>query len=429
MGNLVLLGMLIITAILALHLYNNPDRIVPLCILYYFVSTMNDIFNGGRALRLAYGFGVSYELSDMLIMLLLIMTILDLAKTKIIKKNLINLLTFTIIMLLFFNAVLGASSFGFDASWIGDLRSQFGFVVPIVCFTRMFKIDYLIKYEKLLDICMWTILSISIVLWSIDIVFGIHPLFSQYNATLSDGGSTMRFIQSYNVLGIALYDLYIVRKDILEKRIIGMRALVFALAVILFQHRSVWLGYSIGFAYVIITQTRGKRVSLKLMSQLIGLICLSSIIIFASSGNITSNVINSIGVFGNLISGGSLEHTTANTRVQVWNAVVEDLNGSAFLIGRPFGYGYARSIGWTTSPHNGYIRILGRSGIIGILVLVLLYVGTIFRYSIKKLPYGAELLLCICGFMYGYDGTWLAGAVLGGSIAIYSQINYNCKTS
>lgn len=137
------------------------------------------------------------------------------------------------------------------------------------------------------------------------------------------------------------------------------------------------------------------------------------IVLNMGNGQLINNITKSLEIVGKMMQGISIENTTANTRTQIWHAVIEDLEGTSLLIGRPYGYGYGESIGWKTSPHSGFIRFIGRTGYIGavlaICLLIFVIVKLIRKGSVRFLPY----LICVIGFMYGYDYTWLCGVVIG----------------
>ena len=154
----------------------------------------------------------------------------------------------------------------------------------------------------------------------------------------------------------------------------------------------------------------------KLFLQVILLIASCFIVLNMGSGQLIENISKSFEIVGKMMNGVAKENSTADTRTQVWNAVIRDLSGSALLIGRPYGYGYARSIGWKTSPHSGFIRFIGRTGYIGagLAICLLIYVAVKLMLkgrsgNTKFLPY----LVCVIGFMYGYDYTRLCGVVIG----------------
>lgn len=405
-----------ITLLIIAKVSNNKNLIIPVCIVYNFVRTLSDIFNAGYPIELANTFGISYQFNDLIILIFIGVLLLDLRYTPIISRNILNCFIFLITLLTGFSLVSGASQFGFSSEWMGDLRSVGAFVSGILFFVRFYSYLDFKKYLKFLDRMMAIILLISIVLWALDLGMGVHVLPSQYNATLSDGGSTMRFIQPYQVLGLALYGLFLVNKDIEEKGIIRLKASIYVLAVILFQHRSIWLATGLGLAIIVISQLSKRKMTYKLLLQYLAIVLIGGFIILFGSGDIVENMRNSAEVLRAFLSGGSLKGTTANTRVNVWNAVIEDLSGLSFIIGRPFGYGYGRSLGWSTSPHSGIIRFLARTGYLGLFLLIILILYVVIKFISKK-QYSLGYLVCIIAFMHGYDFTWLCGAVIGCYIA------------
>ncbi len=418
MGYIRMVLALIITLLVIIKVNNRKEYIVPICVIYYLGTVLIDIFMAGKPIELANAFGISYQWSDTLLLIFAGLLIFDICKNSKIKCSSFNLFISVMTVLLLSSALLGAIQFGITAQWMGDIRSIFLFLFSILFSTRLFRTEYISKYINWIDKTMNTIVLISVILWGMDIIFGFHPLLSQYNATLSDGGSTMRFIQPYEVICIALYALYLVRKDIKTRNIIGIKALLFVLVVILFQHRSIWMSLFAGMLVIIVCEFENKRISARLFFEVLGIFILGLMIVLFSQGDIINNIKDSFGVFVNLITGGSLENTTASTRVDVWDAVRDDLTGIAKIIGRPFGYGYGRSIGWTTSPHSGYIRFLARTGYLGIAMLICLMINIFYKAVKEKMLYIPEFIICVATYMYGYDFTWSCGVVLGAGVAL-----------
>lgn len=349
----------------------------------------------------------------MLAIVMLGTVLVDLLKKPCLKSNLTNLLLLFISALLIASMVNGLSRYGFSAEWMGDLRTNSVFLFSIFYFARFDVLQDAKKYRRLLDFVMTIILAISCTLWMLDILIGFHPLLSQYNATLSDGGSTMRFLQPYEVLGIALYALLLLEENLNIKGYLKFRTILFSAAVILFQHRSIWMAWGCGFIAVLFVTMKNTRMKKKLFLQVILLIASCFIVINMGSGQLIENISKSFEIIGKMMNGVAIENSTADTRTQVWNAVLEDLSRTALLFGRPYGYGYGRSIGWKTSPHSGFIRFIGRTGYIGAGLAICLLIYVVAKLTLsgnaKFLPY----LICVIGFMYGYDYTWLCGVVIG----------------
>lgn len=412
MQTMLMAGWLAFTLFLISKLTADKGKIFVLLILYYFITVVNDIFFM-LTIELANAFGFSYQLSDMLAIVMLGTVLVDLLKKPCLKSNLTNLLLLFISALLIASMVNGLSRYGFSAEWMGDLRTNSVFLFSIFYFARFDVLQDAKKYRRLLDFVMTIILAISCTLWMLDILIGFHPLLSQYNATLSDGGSTMRFLQPYEVLGIALYALLLLEENLNIKGYLKFRTILFSAAVILFQHRSIWMAWGCGFIAVLFVTMKNTRMKKKLFLQVILLIASCFIVINMGSGQLIENISKSFEIIGKMMNGVAIENSTADTRTQVWNAVLEDLSGTALLFGRPYGYGYGRSIGWKTSPHSGFIRFIGRTGYIGAGLAICLLIYVVAKLTLsgnaKLLPY----LICVIGFMYGYDYTWLCGVVIG----------------
>ena len=412
MQTVLMAGWLALTLFLISKLTADKGKIFVILILYYFITVVNDLFFM-LTIELANAFGFSYQLSDMLAIVMLGTVLIDLVKNPCLKNNLINLFLLFISALLLVSMVNGLSRYGISAEWMGDLRTNSVFLFSVFYFARFNVFQDAKKYRRLLDSVMAIVLAISCVLWALDILIGFHPLLSQFNATLSDGGSTMRFIQSYEVLGIALYALLLLEENMNIEGYVKFRTILFTAAVILFQHRSVWMAWGCGFIVILLISMKKARIKKKLFLQLLLLIAFCFIVLNMGSGQLSENISKSFELIGKMIKGESIEHTTADTRTQIWNAVIEDLSGSALLIGRPYGYGYGESMGWKTSPHSGYIRFIGRTGYIGaglaVCLLTFIIVKLIRKGNARFLPY----LICAIGFMYGYDYTWLCGVIIG----------------
>ena len=412
MQTVLMAGWLALTLFLIYKVTENKGRIFAILILYYFITVINDILFMST-IELANAFGFSYQVSDMLAIVMLGTVLIDLVKNPCLRNNLINLFLLFISALLVVSMVNGLSIYGISAEWMGDLRTNSVFLFSVFYFARFDVFQDAKKYRRLLDSVMTIILVISCALWALDILIGFHPLLSQFNATLSDGGSTMRFIQSYEVLGIALYALLLLEENMSIEGYVKFRTILFTAAVILFQHRSVWMAWGCGFIVILLISMKKARIKKKLFLQLLLLITFCFIVLNMGSGQLSENISKSFELIGKMIKGESIEHTTADTRTQIWNAVIEDLSGSALLIGRPYGYGYGESMGWKTSPHSGYIRFIGRTGYIGaglaVCLLAFIIVKLIRKGNARFLPY----LICAIGFMYGYDYTWLCGVIIG----------------
>lgn len=412
---------LLATVWLILFINRKKDRIVPVCVLYYLTKVLLDTFSITGVLEFANGFGFSYQLTDLAIFIFGGLILLDVINKPTVKENIINRFVFLLVLLCMISMFNGISAFGVNAEVIGDIRTVFSFMLGVICFARIFKVEYIREHAIFIHNSMTFVLVFTIIIWGLDIAFGFHPLYSQYNAMLSDGGSTMRFIQPAEVLAIALYTLYLCQRDLMQYKCFKIRSIIFVLVTILFQHRTIWGALIAGLGIIIVRAFWINRPSKKLIGQIFCIIIIATAIIFVGNGSIAANIKNSAEVILNIFTGGSLENTTANTRVNVWNAVLDDLHGVSKLVGRPFGYGYGRTIGWNTSPHSGYIRLIGRTGFLGIFALLMLSLFSIVKAAKKGIPFIPEFLFAILAYMYGYDFNWMIGVIFGAVLIILAN--------
>ena len=271
MQTVLMAGWLALTLFLIYKVTEDKGKIFVILILYFFITVVNDIFFM-LTIELANAFGFSYQLSDMLAIVMLGTVLVDLLKNPYLKNNLTNWFLLFISALLVVSMMNGLSRYGFSAEWMGDLRTNSVFLFSIFYFARFDVFQDAKKYRRLLDSVMTIILAISCVLWALDILIGFHPLLSQFNATLSDGGSTMRFVQPYEVLGIALYALLLLEENLNTKGYLKFRTILFSAAVILFQHRSIWMAWGCGFIVVLFVTMKNTRITKKLFLQVILLI-------------------------------------------------------------------------------------------------------------------------------------------------------------
>lgn len=407
---------LCITVWLIIWINRKKERMLPVCILYYFMLVINDIFFMST-LQLANAFGISYQMGDMMIILFASILIIDIMRKTTVRKNFPTGMMVIIAGFILFSCIRGVLKYSTSSDWFGDTRTLFGFLFPILWFSRFFRIEYIKKYIGMIEKVMRIIFIITLILWVLDIGAGLHPLKSQYDATLSDGGSTMRFVAASQVFVIALYSLYLVRKSVREHGYINFKAFVYLGVVVFFQHRSVWMALALGMVWIIVAESKNKKHTMKLIGQILLLVCIGVTVMMTSSGDLVENIKNSWGVFLKMMSGEKVENSTAGTRQMIWDAVLSDLDAPSKLVGRPFGYGYARSIGWTVSPHSGYICLIARIGYIGISLIIAL-IAWCFYKTRRKIPYIPEFILCMLGFLYAYNVTWICGCIIGGSVSV-----------
>lgn len=153
-----------------------------------------------------------------------------------------------------------------------------------------------------------------------------------------------------------------------------LTAFVFLVLVVLLQHRTVWVATAMmGLAWWVLRPARGGQ---RFVSAGAGTLALCLVALLYAAG-----------AFGAI--GGSLTDSFKETqgtrstfawRMLGWQDLLEAPRTFVqWLIGAPFGSGYERFIGGglvTVSPHDYYLHIMLRLGLVGLLALLVVYVRT-----------------------------------------------------
>lgn len=148
------------------------------------------------------------------------------------------------------------------------------------------------------------------------------------------------------------------------------------LTVVLLQHRTVWLVTAVMLACWLITGTgaskasaRGRR-ALRLGLTAAGL-CIG---VFAVSAGL-------LGRFGTGLAVSASDSGTLAWRATGWYELLGTLEGAGeWLTGRPFGAGFDRLVGGRVvgvSPHNYFLHLLLRIGLLGLLAFLALYAAVL----------------------------------------------------
>jgi O-antigen ligase len=171
---------------------------------------------------------------------------------------------------------------------------------------------------------------------------------------------------------IMLFQRYIMPESNRPSRILTV---LFLVAVITLQHRSVWavtvFGIAALFVYpgVKIHNILGKMIVL----GLVGMILLTPLLM----AGYADNFIESIGTSADRAT--HLNTGTFGSRRKAWEHIMDYWKTLGFMdqfLGEPFGGGYAGS---KTSPHNMFFQSLLRTGIAGTVCLVAFYLAILLR--------------------------------------------------
>ena len=191
-------------------------------------------------------------------------------------------------------------------------------------------------------------------------------------------------------------------------------ALITLAVVVLAQHRSVWVATAIMLA-VALAMTR-RRWLVK-----------AAVAVIAVVGVLAIEVLG-LGEAGQV--GESFAYATTSTNTWVWRldrwanvwSTHADRGIEAIVLGSGYGYGWVTGVigTWEASPHNGFLQIAVRIGIVGALLVFAPYVAALRRLRRGGGTLGRITWLWVVGalvYYIPYSGNMLTGVLLGLAIA------------
>lgn len=242
----------------------------------------------------------------------------------------------------------------------------------------------------------------------------------QYNWG-SVSGLSVRVIQASPTLFLlqTLIILLIYRLNSASSSFGNAFAIILAIAVILLQHRTVWVIGLFVFAVLFVWFSRFRRTVFTSAPLLI----VGIVLFTAFSG---ANIVNSI----------QMSATSMNNfawRLESWRVLLNQLSWNSPLIilfGHPYGTGMARymfgGILTTVQAHNYYVQLIWDLGILGLLSCLVMYLA-LLRISWKSMHIDwknrifflllfSQLLFCIT-----YSPSFEQGIFLGMAISLYRK--------
>ena len=302
--------------------------------------------------------------------------------------------------------------------FLSDTRKYMLFIVTFFAFFFLMRqeesVNRLWKYKYYIDTLMNVVCVFVLIVWTLDLVFGLHNLPGQQGGLLSDGGSTFRIINPPQVLMIAFYTLYEIYSDLEERKEISLRTMLFAGIVIFMQWRTVVAAFGVGLIITVFLSLKKNGLSKKFLAEII----IITIAIFAMSSQ-NSAQSGLVGMIANLFESFSNVGTgtgTFSTRTEVWAMILGSLKGVNIIFGRPFGQDLALT--WKASAHSGYVDYIAKMGYLGIVLLIAFMVFMLIK-SIKAKNYMNTIILCsMAVYWYGYGFAVEQGALLGFIVAI-----------
>lgn len=188
-------------------------------------------------------------------------------------------------------------------------------------------------------------------------------------------------------------------------------ALALIVTVLLLQHRTLWVVTVVSIAIGLFTGRQQRRGAFGVVVA--AAVCAPLALLVVSSGSSAS--LNS-----ELSASGSSAFSQTGTfawRLSSWHGLFEVPRGTLqWLIGQPLGTGYTREVFGavvTVEPHNFYVQMALRVGIVGTLALVALLVRG-FRSGIHSPePVLGVLMIAITLFFVTYAPPLDQGLILG----------------
>lgn len=302
--------------------------------------------------------------------------------------------------------------------FLSDARKYVLFIVAFFAFFFLMRqeesVNRLWKYKYYIDTLMNVVCVYVLIVWTLDLVFGLHNLPGQQGGLLSDGGSTFRIINPPQALMIAFYTLYEIYSDLEERKEISLRTMLFAGIVIFMQWRTVVATFGVGLIITVFLSLKKNGLSKKLLAEII--IITIAVFTMSSQNSAQSEL---VGMITNLFESFSNVGTgtgTFSTRTEVWAMILGSLKGVNVIFGRPFGQDLALT--WKASAHSGYVDYIAKMGYFGIVLLIAFMVFMLIK-SIKAKNYMNIIILCsMAVYWYGYGFAVEQGALLGFIVAI-----------
>ena len=157
--------------------------------------------------------------------------------------------------------------------FLSDARKYVLFIVAFFAFFFLMRqeesVNRLWKYKYYIDTLMNVVCVYVLIVWTLDLVFGLHNLPGQQGGLLSDGGSTFRIINPAQALMIAFYTLYEIYSDLEERKEISLRTMLFAGIVIFMQWRTVVAAFGVGLIITVFLSLKKNGLSKKLLAEII----------------------------------------------------------------------------------------------------------------------------------------------------------------
>lgn len=207
----------------------------------------------------------------------------------------------------------------------------------------------------------------------------------------------------------------------------GWHAVAMGAAVLVLQHRSVWFAYAVGVAFLIVLERRHmpRRFPWALGFGLAAGIAIGIAAAFGLLDSLFERLEESILTMGD-------SRSTFSDRVFGWYALIDEWFAASLkvqLFGYPYGYGFRRVVEGIVvdyAPHNFYVEMLLRVGLVGTLLMLAAMVAGLVSGVVTRAQTESDYLLTrglavviVAAFVYflAYQSYHLQGAIVGLALA------------
>jgi O-antigen ligase len=317
--------------------------------------------------------------------------------------------------LILFFALRAALQFG-DAALLG-FRSELYFVVPAL-FVSTLPPQSIARVVRVVALLGVTLAAFSVFRW-VALAMGIQltPL------AASSGYLVQRVIDSSSAIWIAFAGVLGVASLLGSQarsarwRILGLTGLAFTV-VLLAQHRSVWVATAVMVsAALVVTRRRWFMKAAVVVTGLLAVVAIEGI----GLGN--------VGVVGESLALAASDARTWEWRLERWGVVwsTHAARGvEAILFGSGYGYGWVSgAVGvWEVSPHNGYLQIAVRIGLLGASLVFMPYALSAIRLVSSTNVASRAVWLWVLGsliYYVPYSASPLTGVALGAAVVLLAE--------
>ncbi|MGH8900717.1 MAG: O-antigen ligase family protein [Egibacteraceae bacterium] len=348
---------------------------------------------------------VQLRLTDAVFALVLVAAVARLLRMQRFTKLQRWLLVLAVMLLL--SLLRGAGKFGFEGS-LADFRPYLRFAGGALYFASFPPSEWL--NDRIGRIWLVTGVPMMVLVclrWlSTFAGLGIGVLSDQYNTAIRavNGGETFFLAEAF-LLTMPAWQTR-------DPRARWLRSLgaVLLLFVLLLNRRTVWLALLIGMAVIVL---RDRKLGRRGIALAVGAAVVTAGVLAAFPETTTEK---------DEVAKSAADTGTLEWRIEGWKNLMGGGpdNPTEWLVGQPFGSGFARQVNereLETNPHSFYLQTLLRTGVVGLLALIVV-VGGLLRATWRIPQRGghvlaAGMLPALLTMQFIWFITWVPGMEQG----------------